>query len=214
MSIEYGFYDSNNGDRRYNADQFSYLVSMLIPGVNGVFDTYESLQKDDIFSVTASGLNVTVSPGMAWVSEKWTRNTSDYTIVAEAADSAFARYDAVVIKVDKSSTSRSNSIVIVRGNSSPTPTHPDLSPVGNVSYLPLAYIYRPASSTTILSTNIERVVGTSECQWIEYLGKWVDEVNTRIDELEEEISTAGTLTRQEVQNMINASIGDAMNASY
>ena len=95
MSISYGFYNSVNHDRKYNAEQISSIFDGII--TDGV---YHSI--GDAFSVTpGTGMSVNVSSGRAWFNHTWTLNDSMIIVELTAAHQVYDRIDAIILKVDQ-----------------------------------------------------------------------------------------------------------------
>lgn len=70
MSVSYGFYNSMNGDRKYDATQMSSIFDGIIN--DGIYETI-----GDRFVVrTSGGMNVVVGTGRAWFNHTWTLNDS------------------------------------------------------------------------------------------------------------------------------------------
>ena len=158
MTVTFGFFNSVAGDRVYDAISFGDLFSTFIK--DGVFRDL-----DAGLAVSAStGITVNVGKGWAWFNGTWTRNDSTLAITLPAAASS-NRYDAIVIEVDKNDGVRANYIKYVSGTAASTPSKPTMSSTGNKYQYPLAYIYRPANSTQVLSSNIEATIGTLACPW-------------------------------------------------
>lgn len=169
MAVTYGFYNSLNGDRKYDAKQFSSVFDGLLE--DGVFSTVGSA-----FFVTAgqavldpsngTGLTVTVGPGKAWFYHTWTLNDDDLVLELSEAEAVLDRIDAIVIDVDARDSVRANSIKVVDGTPAASPTKPRLLPTltsGNDHrQYAIAYVTRPAGSTSISQSDIEYVVGTDE----------------------------------------------------
>lgn len=187
MSITYGFYNSLNGDRRYTAEQMSSIFDGIIN--DGVF-----MSIGNQFKVSAAdGMNVTVSSGRAWFNHTWTNNDADLYLSIPAAELVLNRIDAVVLEVNSNDSVRSNTIKVISGVPSSSPSRPALTNTTNVHQHPLAYITVNAGVTAINQSNISNAVGTSECPWItgiletvdtdELIEEWAD----RFDELYREM---------------------------
>ena len=70
MAIKYGYFNSVNGDRKYNAEDMTMYFKGLVS--DGIFQTI-----GDMFVVTAGdGLTVTVGTGRALVNTHWIENTT------------------------------------------------------------------------------------------------------------------------------------------
>lgn len=161
MSVSYGFYDSYNGDRVYNAEQFSSFYDGLIN--DGV---YYSVGQRFRVSVS-SGMNIFVDTGRAWFDHTWTFNNQKLLLTVPSADTVYARIDAVVIEINKSS--RMNTIKIVKGTPQQSPARPVLSKTEYVKQYALAYITVPANATSIAAGNIVNVVGNVETPMVSML---------------------------------------------
>ena len=92
MSLSYGFYDSYNGDRVYNAEQFSSFLDGI------VYDGVYQAVGNKFYVRAASGLMVTVDTGRAWFDHTWTLNNTLMTLALPVADTVYPRIDAVVIE--------------------------------------------------------------------------------------------------------------------
>lgn len=150
--LSYGFFNSINHDRRYNADDFSRLFDGLI--TDGVFGSI-----GDMFQVLASqnGMIITVGSGKAWFDHTWTYN--DYALPLRVSDAELnlTRIDAVIIEVNHSI--RSNSIKIIKGTGASPAEKPELINTDEIKQYPLAYITIPANTIEITNEMIENVVG-------------------------------------------------------
>ena len=159
MAVSSGFFNSQNGDRKYNAEQMSSIFDGII--VDGVYSTIGTC-----FKVTAStGNTVNVGIGRAWFNHAWIYNDAALPITLEDSDVLLNRYDAVVIEVNHSLDVRAGSIKVVKGTPSSSPKKPTLTKNDQVNQYPLCYILRVAESTSISSGNIENTVGTDECPY-------------------------------------------------
>lgn len=160
MSVTSGFFNSLNGDRRYNAEQMSAIFDGIIN--NGIFASIGTA-----FGVrSATGNNITVGIGRAWFNSAWIYNDSILPLECEESEVVLNRYDAVVIEVNHSQEVRSGTIKIVQGTPGSTAAKPTMLHTDYVHQYPLAYIYRPAGSSGISQSNIENRIGTSECPYI------------------------------------------------
>lgn len=161
MGLTSGFFNSLNGDRKYNAEQLSSIFDGVI--TDGVYASIGSA-----FMVNATtGNAITVGTGRAWINHVWVSNDTILPITASESDVTKNRYDAVVIEVDRSDNVRAGSIKIINGEgSSGTPLHPTLTNTDMTRQFPIAYIYRPAGSTAITQDKITYNVGTAECPYV------------------------------------------------
>ena len=160
MALTSGFFNSDNGDRKYNAVQMGAIFDGLIR--DGVYASYGTA-----FEVkAATGLNITVGIGRAWFNRTWTLNDSVLPLTLAASEAILNRYDAVVLEVNQDTAIRSNSIKILKGVGASSPNKPTLTNTATVQQWPLAWIYRPGGSTTVLQGNIQYLVGTSACPFV------------------------------------------------
>lgn len=157
MAFSYGFYNSLNGDRKYDSEDLSRMFDGIIyDGVIGAVG--------DTFAVKAgTGNTVNVSSGRAWFNHTWTYNDASMPISCGSAAVLLDRYDAIVLEVNAASDVRKNSIKVVTGTEASNPAKPTMENTEFVHQYPLAYILRKAGESAISQGNIENMVGTSEC---------------------------------------------------
>lgn len=191
MSVSSGFFNSLNGDRKYNAAQMSAIFDGLI--IDGVFASIGTA-----FAVKAAGgLTVNVGVGKAWFDHTWTVNDSILPMTAPEAEVLLDRIDAVVLEVNGMESVRENTIKFVKGNPSSAPSRPTLTNEGNVHQYPLCYIYRKYGTAVINQADITPMVGTESTPFVtgilqtisldELLGKWQDELDRFTDARSKEV---------------------------
>lgn len=191
MSVLSGFFNSLNGDRKYNAAQMSAIFDGLI--IDGVFASIGTA-----FAVKAAGgLTVNVGVGKAWFDHTWTVNDSILPMTAPEAEVLLDRIDAVVLEVNGTESVRENTIKFVKGNPSSAPSRPTLTNEGNVHQYPLCYIYRKYGTAVINQADITPMVGTESTPFVtgilqtisldELLGKWQDELDRFTDARSQEV---------------------------
>lgn len=191
MSVSSGFFNSLNGDRKYNAAQMSAIFDGLI--IDGVFASIGTA-----FAVKAAGgLTVNVGIGKAWFDHTWTVNDSVLPMTAPEAEVLLDRIDAVVLEVNGMESVRENTIKFVKGNPSSAPSRPTLTNEGNVHQYPLCYIYRKYGTAVINQADITPMVGTESTPFVtgilqtisldELLGKWQDELDRFTDARSQEV---------------------------
>ena len=191
MSVTYGFYNSLNGDRKYNAEQISSIFDGLI--VDGVFASIGTA-----FAVTAAGgLTVNVGIGKAWFNHTWTLNDSILPLTAPESEVLLDRIDAIVLEVNGLESVRENSIKFVTGTPSSEPSRPTLTNEENIHQYPLCYIYRKFGTAVINQADITPMVGTESTPFVtgilqtisldELLGKWQDELDRFIAARSQEV---------------------------
>lgn len=166
MAATYGFFNSLNGDRTYNADQMSEYFDGLVS--NGVYEGVgEALQV-----LTATGMNVSVQPGRAIINCKWFNLDSAETVPITAAAAALNRYTAVVIRLNMSS--RTIAITTIDGTPATNPVMPQISDTAQIKDLCLAMIYVAAGATSLTQANITDMRASTSCGWVTGLIKQVD----------------------------------------
>lgn len=162
--ITSGFFNSNNGDRKYDALQFSSIFDGIIR--DGVFGTYGSA-----FAVTKNPnmpMVVDVAPGRAWFNHTWTLNDAIHSLTIGEPLVQLNRVDAVVLEINNDESVRTNTIKIVEGEGSQdSPERPTLIHNDHVNQYALAYIFVSAydaakNTQDIKPTDITMVVGSDE----------------------------------------------------
>lgn len=166
MAITSGYFNSNNGDRTYNAEEMSRYFEGLVS--NGV---YESVG-DAMLVVADSGMDVEVLTGRAVIDCRWINNSSAYSVTISAADASLPRYTAVVLRLDE--TARAITIETKDGTPASTPTKPTMTNSSTIKEICLAQIYVAARATSISQSNIEDTRPSSSCGWVTGLIKQVD----------------------------------------
>ena len=166
MAISYGFFNSINQDRTYNADQMSEYFDGLVS--NGVYESVGSAMQ-----VTAGeGLAVNVQSGRAIIDCKWIKNDAAQAITLTTAHVLLPRYTAIVIRLDRAS--RSISIVAKDGTPASNPEKPSMTDDGQITELCLAYVYVGANASTITQANITDMRSSDLCGWVTGVVQQVD----------------------------------------
>jgi len=162
MSITSGFFNSLNGDRKYDTVSISEIFNGVI--VDGVFSTV-----GDKFIATVpdeGGTSILISTGRAWFNNVWIKNDSILAIPSTSPDLIRDRIDAVVFNVDTSEAVRAATIVYVEGIASTSPTKPNMLVGEYVNQYPICYITRKAGTSTITQAYIENAVGQDDCPFV------------------------------------------------
>lgn len=149
MGLNYGYFDSINGDRLYDADTMSQYFTGIVG--RGIVQTYG----DGLQVVAVSDMTVAVGTGKAFFTNgKWVNNTSDYPVVISDASEILPRIDRIVLRCDNSTEARNVTVVLKTGVASETPTVPELDSSDTVEELSLCQIYVGAGVTEITQSNI------------------------------------------------------------
>lgn len=155
MTVKFGFYDSLNGDRLYNANDFNTI--------------FEGVFSDGVFEHVGDALHVEPNPGVmgvlvrdgrAWFNNSWIRNTSTLALAMTPSDLIYDRKDLIILEFDSSITVRENSIKVLTGVPSATPISPVLVNSGTVHQYALAEIHVPHGSTEVDLLEITNRIGT------------------------------------------------------
>ena len=158
MSVTYGFFNSIDGDRTYNADQMSTYFKGLIS--DGVYENVGGALQ----VLAGSGMAVNVQTGRAIIDCKWLNSDAVETLAITASSPVLNRYTAVVARLDV--TNRLLELDTVDGTAASTPTKPAITNTAQIKELCLAMIYVPAGSTAVTQANIQDTRGSSLCGWI------------------------------------------------
>lgn len=161
MAFTFGFYNSSNHDRKYNAIQMGQIFDGII--YDGVYSTV-----GNCFVVRATELErtVIVGSGRAWFDRTWNYNDSDMVLEAPQSDILMNRIDTIVIDVWGEESHRTNSIKWVTGTPGTNAVKPTLiNQLGHKQY-PLAHVLRRPNVETISQADITNTIGTSECPFV------------------------------------------------
>lgn len=166
--MRYGFFDSVNGDRKYNAqDMTEYFDKLISSGV--VPSTSDALQVIN----SPGNLLVQVKPGKAYINGHWITVETVQNVGISPADVALKRCDRVVIVCDLNY--RVMEIRVITGTPSSDYVIPDVSTDPNVSTLTLAYIHVDPNVTEITADKIiDTRADTNVCGWVTGLITQVD----------------------------------------
>lgn len=160
MSVTSGFFNSLNGDRKYNAQQMSALFDGLIN--DGVFATIGSA-----FEINATaGNNLTIGIGRAWFNHVWVYNDALLPIVIDDSEMILNRIDAIVIEINNTEDVREGRILIIRGTPASDPVRPTLIKEDGVYQYPLAYVNVRAGSSSITQADITNMVGSGDTPYV------------------------------------------------
>lgn len=206
MAISSGFYNSVNGDRTYDADQFGSLFDGVI--APGVFPNV-----GDKFRVrpTNNGMSVYVGSGKAWLNNRWIENSSDETVTLTGSHATLDRIDLVCIEVDRSRAVRGGKIKVIQGTPAVNPTVPDLDDNGDRKSFALAQIKIIKNSRTIVAENIINLVGSGRTPYVSgpvetinldsLQAKLQGEFNTWFESVRDALANAGGNTSTDVANL-------------
>lgn len=172
MAITSGYFNSVNGDRKYNADQMSeYFEGIINEGV--------CQHIGGGLAVTAgTGLTVSVATGKAFIGQKWIKNDAALTLtITTAADQA--RIDAVVLR--RNTTNRVCEIAVKTGTPSASPSAPAMTRNATTYEMALAYVNVAAGATSVTVT--DKRADTTVCGWATVAQATSGEVDAQLNAL-------------------------------
>lgn len=168
-----GFFNSIDGDRKYDADDISNYFLKLIS--NGVFATPANAMQIQ----ATSGMKVKVTPGWAFINCKWLRLDNDYYITLDKADARYDRVDRIVLRLDPSDDVRAITIQVKKGDAKEKAYLKSLERVKNgIWELSLGYVWVHANTTDIFQSNIvDERPNTNVCGFVTGLIDQIDTTN-------------------------------------
>ena len=183
MALTYGFYNSIEGDRVYDAIQFGRIFDGIIK--DGVYATYE---KGMMVIASSNPAEVIIQPGRAWFNHTWSYNDANVIFEAPAPEVLLERIDALVLEINEELSARENSFKWVTGTPSSRPERPALTNTSTIHQYPLCYVHRYPETTMIYTRDITNMIGTSECPFVTgvlegidldaWINQWDDEFHT------------------------------------
>lgn len=188
MALTYGFYNSLNGDRKYNAEQFGSIFDGVIN--DGV---YMKIGGQMMVKTANSGFQVNIQTGRAWFLHTWTLIDTVYALTLPNPEPLLNKYVAVVLDVNKDQAYRRNAISYVAGTPAQSPSYPSLISNNTRKQVPLAYVLIRAGSSVISQSDIRNMVGTSSCPYVtgvvqdmniddliaQWQSQWNDQINAK-----------------------------------
>lgn len=127
-----GFFNSNGGDRVYDATDFAAYFGDLVS--NGIF--YRAA--DNLKVTAAAGMNVTVRAGSAFINGYNYRNTTSLELAVATASGVNPRIDRVVVQW--SNVERLIRLAVKTGVAAASPVPPDLTRNNDIYELGIADI--------------------------------------------------------------------------
>ena len=190
MAVTSGFYNSANGDRSYNATQFSQFFDGLI--TDGVYLSFGN----KLLPTPGTGLSVNIGSGRAWFDHHWIYNDATLNVKLTAADAVLSRIDAIVIDVNNSTDTRRSDIILVTGTPATVPDKPQMISTGVHKQYPIAYITVAPGATSISANDIDARLGTDDLPGVSALleleSSALEEIDQRFDRNENPVYTEAT----------------------
>lgn len=164
MAVRYGYFNSVDGDRKYNAEDMTMYFKGLVS--DGIYQTIGNM-----FAVTAtSGLTVSIGTGRALVNMHWIECDAPFTITFDAASVSSDTYQLIVLRCNLADNMRSVG-VFTKTSSDGTIS---LTNNDTVTELCIARVRIRANASSISQSDIRDYRGSSYCPWITGLIKQVD----------------------------------------
>lgn len=182
MALSFGFYNSLDHDRRYNAEQVGSIFDGVIH--DGV---YMNIGGKMMVRATGQDMTVNIQTGRAWFNHRWTLNDTLYPIILPEAEQMLSKIVAIVLEVNSEVNVRANSFKTVVGTPATNPARPTLVNTEDIHQYPLAYVLIRPEVTVIKQEDITNMVGTSACPFVtsvaasmnvdELIAKWENQWN-------------------------------------
>lgn len=166
MAITYGFFNSVNGDRLYNAAQIGRYLQYIVS--DGVY-AYNS---NSLQVLANDGMEVQVQAGRAMLDHHFMENDAPITLTLSAGGTQ-DRIDGIIMYVDM--TERACGIIVKEGTPAASPVRPALTRTSVRKEYMLASVYVTKLSSAISQANItDTRPDTTVCGWVTGLIKQVD----------------------------------------
>ena len=201
MSFSYGFFNAQNLDRVYTAEDITAYLSSLI--CNGILDKYRQC-----FAPTIKNLAITFGTGKAWIDGHYFISDTLHTIdLSSYVDESLNRYVVIGLFCDLST--RTCGIRILPGTAANDPVIPTFTNNNVTTYLTLAAVRLRAGATELTAEDVlDYRADESKCGYCKcILGKCrvtemltemaktnatLDELQKRLDAMNSQISELQT----------------------
>ena len=195
MALSFGFYNSVEHDRVYDAVQFGQIFDGII--TDGVYGTY---LKAMMVIASENPNEVVIQPGRAWFNHTWSYNDANYPFAAPEPEVLLDRIDTLVLDINSEQAERTNSFLWLKGTpSSQNPQPPTFIRSITHNQYPICNVYRKAGTTMIYTADITNRVGTSDTPFVTgvlqgidldaWISQWDDEFHRWENSTKEEFST-------------------------
>lgn len=144
-------------DRQYNADDYCDNLAVIIS--DGVLR-----DQNNGLKVTASGLNLSVNAGRAWIKGHYFYNDTAYSLPAVVPPTGGSRIDRVILRFDKTISVRSITIQYLQGTAATSPVAPALTRTSTIYDICLAEITVAANATSVAVA--DKRGDNSVCGWV------------------------------------------------
>lgn len=171
MALMTGYYNSINGDRKYNAETMSNYYKGIL--TRGVLQNY----KDKFVVIANGGMKVKVPTGRAYFSDgKFIENTADIIFTLDNSDVVLDRIDIIVLRSDKNENVRNADIILKKGTPRSKPVAPTLTNDEYIEEMCICEIRVNRLVEEITQSNITNTIPNNEvCGYVTGL---IDQVET------------------------------------
>lgn len=163
--IECGFFNSIDGDRKYNAEQMSNPYKRIVS--DGVFATAQGNISDDLQVVAYDGLQVKVNRGQGMFDGKWFNSDDEIVLNLQMPDVTYDRIDTVWVVIDYDQ--RIGQIIVDTGVPAINPKANARTFTEQLKYYRLADIRVKANATVVTQSNIIDQRPSAECGFVSNL---------------------------------------------
>lgn len=162
MTVTSGFFNSLDGDRKYDANDFSRLFEGIIK--DGVFANVGNAFQ--VLAGETSNMLISVGSGRAYFEGHWIYNDAALVLTVEDAHPTLNRIDGVILTVDERDSMRKCYISIKKGTAAVTPTPIGLYEDAERLEILLAEITVGKGVTGISQSKIKSYIGTNYCPYV------------------------------------------------
>lgn len=140
------FFNSVNGDRKYNASDIAAYFSSFIG--NGVYpNPATNLQVS-----AAAGMNISIAAGKAWINGYFYENIDALNLAIDVADGVLKRIDRVVLRLDH--VNRQIILTVIKGVPASNPVAPALTRDADIYEIALADLLINNGDINVLQAQI------------------------------------------------------------
>ena len=166
--IKCGFYNSKNGDRKYNAEDMTQPYKRLVS--DGVY----AMPAGQLKVTAAGGMKIQVSAGAAKIGSRWLESDAIETFTLDPSDVALNQIYAVVIRDDNSENVRDGLIALKKGALASNPA-PEVERSENITELKIAEVRVNKLVEEVTDADIKDTrADTTVCGWVTGLIEQVD----------------------------------------
>lgn len=216
MAITCGYFDSQNGDRKYNADTMSkYFRGLVSRGVlQNLLGSFQVMANNGT-------MEVTIKPGRAYFSDgKWMESDAEISVAVDPSEVTLNRIDRIVLQKNSAEATRNCTYVYKKGTPATSPMPPALTADEHIEEMSLCQIYVGKLVKTISQSNItDERPNTEVCGFVHGLIEQIDTTDAFaqydaafkewFDEVKEKFASA-TLIRQYTSHYVTSTDNESV----